>query len=168
MIIIALGANLPSRFGEADATLQAAAKRMTDEGLKVIAGSSIWKTAPVPISDQPWYKNAIVAVETDLTPDALLKLLNKIEDNFGRVRTVRNAPRLLDLDIIAYNDVVLDDPDLTIPHPRMHDRAFVLHPMAEIAPNWHHPTLKKSLTELIQAIPETQEIEITPHKVLPK
>lgn len=161
MIIVALGANLPSRFGEADITLQIAVTRMEEEGLNVINGSSVWKTAPVPISDQPWYKNAVVAIETDLEPHDLLKLLNKIEDDFGRVRTVRNAPRLLDLDIIAYNNVIMADDNLTLPHPRMHERAFVLKPMEEITTEWQHPVSTKSMGQLVQEIPADQEIEKT-------
>ena len=127
--------------------------------MRVIKRSSIWLTAPVPVSDQPWYRNAVVVVETDLTAQELMVLLHSIERRFGRVRTVRDAPRLLDLDIIAYHDEVHDHSNMTVPHPRMHDRAFVLKPLQEVAPNWEHPVLGLSVTQLIAQLPEDQQAE---------
>ncbi len=165
MIIIALGANLPSQYGEAETTLQFAVKAMEEEGLTILNSSYIWKTAPVPISDQPWYKNAVVSIETKLVPQKLLQLLNKIEDDFGRIRTVRNAPRLLDLDIITYHDTILNTDSLTLPHPRMHERAFVLKPLEEIDNNFIHPQSHKDIATLISHIPDAQKIEKTETKV---
>jgi 2-amino-4-hydroxy-6-hydroxymethyldihydropteridine diphosphokinase len=130
---------------------------MEEQGIKILYRSSTWLTAPVPVSDQPWYHNEVVAVETDLSPFGLLEALQGIEAEFGRVRTVRNAPRLLDLDLIAYDDVILNKPELIVPHPRMHKRAFVLLPLREIAQHWEHPGLRVSLGDLIRNLPEGQE-----------
>ena len=159
MILVALGANLPSRYGDPEATINAALERFEREGLHVLKRSSIWLTAPVPVSDQPWYRNAVVAIETDLSAQALIELLHAIEEDFGRVRTVRDAPRLLDLDIIAYHDEVHSDSNLIIPHPRMHARAFVLKPLQEVAPEWQHPVLSLCVDRLIANLPEDQQAE---------
>lgn len=158
MILIALGANLPSRFGQPEDTLIAAIEALGVGGVKVLDVSNIWLTAPVPVSDQPWYRNAVIRVETQLELFELLRFLQSVEDDFGRVRTERNAPRLIDLDILAYNDVVRDDARCFVPHPRMHTRAFVLKPLQEVAQEWIHPVLGLSVDELIEMIPEGQEI----------
>ncbi len=157
MILIALGANLPSRHGLPHQTLAAARHAMQARGLAIVRRSSTWLTAPVPVSDQPWYHNEVVAVETGLSPYALLETLQAIEEEFGRVRTVRNAPRVLDLDLIAYDDVILSKPELIVPHPRMHRRAFVLMPLREIAPGWRHPVLCMTLADLVSNLPEGQD-----------
>lgn len=157
MILVALGANLPSRFGSPYETLQAAKKAMRDSGIQILDSSRTWLTAPVPVSDQPWYHNEVVRVETELSAYALLECLQGIEDDFGRVRTVRNAPRLLDLDLIAYHDEVLDKPELIVPHPRMHKRAFVLLPMQDVLSDWKHPVSAMTLDDLIMNLPEGQE-----------
>lgn len=159
MIIIALGANLPSQYGQPDETLAAAVRALAGRGLKIMGESSVWLTAPVPISDQPWYHNAVVAVETAMSPYGLLEVLQDIENEFGRVRTVRNAPRVIDLDLVAYNDQILDKPELIVPHPRMHQRAFVLLPLQEIAPDWTHPLTGAQLLAMIAAIPEDQQAQ---------
>ncbi|MGH1398199.1 MAG: 2-amino-4-hydroxy-6-hydroxymethyldihydropteridine diphosphokinase [Alphaproteobacteria bacterium] len=159
MIFIALGANLPSRFGVPEDGLDEAVRRMEGQGVRVVRRSSVWLTAPVPVSDQPWYRNAVVAVETGLAPLALLEVLKGIEADMGRVLGVRNASRVIDLDILAYDDVVMDVAGLSVPHPRMHERAFVLFPLREVAPNWVHPVLKMDVSGMIAAMPEGQEIE---------
>ncbi len=157
-IFIGLGANLPSpRFGPPQATLAAALARLEAVGVKVVARSRWYETAPVPVSDQPWYVNAVAEVESDLPPAGLLAILHRIEEEFGRVRAERNAPRLVDLDLLAYGDAVNDGPDLPIlPHPRMHERAFVLLPLQELAPGWRHPKLGRPLDALIAALPADQ------------
>lgn len=154
MIVIALGANLPGRFASPRAALAAAIDAIRAKGVNITKISSLWLTAPVPVSDQPFYHNAAITVETGLSPYALLETLHGIEQDFGRVRSLRNAPRVLDLDLVAYNDVVLDKPELIVPHPRMQDRAFVLKPMAEVvAGDWLHPVLQKSLATLLAELP---------------
>lgn len=159
MILIALGANLPSRFGTPEDTLKAARLELEARGLRVVLASDVWLSAPVPVSDQPWYRNAAACVETDLTPMVLLKLLKGVERDFGRVSAQRNAARVLDLDILAYDDVVMDDKACILPHPRLHERAFVLYPLQQIAPDWWHPVLKVSVSQMIENIPAGQEIQ---------
>ncbi len=156
MILIALGANLPSRFGTPAETIQAAIDALEDNGIRVVKSSRIWLTAPVPISDQPWYHNAVVEAETELDGFQLLSLLHKIEADFGRVRFERNEPRVLDLDLVAYNREIIDRPSLIVPHPRMHERAFVLLPLQDIAPEWVHPISGADLPSLINKIPADQ------------
>lgn len=160
MIIIALGANLPSRFGSPLQTLQAAKQALNTKGLKVQKQSKTWLSAPVPISDQPWFHNEVVSIETEKSPHEVLDILLSIEEAFGRVRTVRNAPRLLDLDIIDYNGVILEGDDrLILPHPRMHERAFVVNPVMDIAPGWTHPVSGKTIEALHASLPLDQEIK---------
>ncbi|PJB70532.1 MAG: 2-amino-4-hydroxy-6-hydroxymethyldihydropteridine diphosphokinase [Alphaproteobacteria bacterium CG_4_9_14_3_um_filter_47_13] len=157
MIFIGLGANLPGRFGSPLETLQAAKKAMEQRGIVITAGSRTWLTAPVPLSDQPWYHNEVVRIETCLSALQLLEILQTIEEEFGRVRAVRNAPRVLDLDLIAYKDEILNKPELIVPHPRMHRRAFVLLPLQEVAGHWEHPALGMTLDDLIMNLCGDQE-----------
>lgn len=164
MILVGLGANLPSpRFGPPRETLRAALARMEAGGIRVVRRSRFYRTAPVPVSDQPWYVNAVVAVETDLGPGPLLEALLGIEAEFGRVRTVPNAPRVLDLDLLAYGNTTTrpgSAPEL--PHPRLAARAFVLLPLAEIAPAWRHPGSGRTVSALIGALPPEQTAEPIP------
>jgi len=153
-ILIGLGANLPSpEHGRPAQTLEAALSVLAERGLRIKARSRWWESAPVPLSDQPWYVNGVVEVETGLGPEALLELLHAVEAGFGRVRSVPNAPRLLDLDLLAYGDQVLTGPEgPLLPHPRMAERAFVLWPLSEVCPAWRHPVTGRGLAELIAAL----------------
>ena len=165
-ILIGLGANLKSRSGASPIqNLQHAASELAKYGVTPVAGSSIWKSAPVPVSDQPWYLNAVCEVKTELKPQELLHVVEQIEERAGRERFIRNEARVLDLDILAFNNEIIEHPDLHIPHPRMHKRAFVLMPLKEIATNWVHPALKRSLEEMILALDPAQEIECTNAKI---
>ncbi|MBK6897297.1 MAG: 2-amino-4-hydroxy-6-hydroxymethyldihydropteridine diphosphokinase [Alphaproteobacteria bacterium] len=158
MIIIGLGANIPSEFGPPEKTLQAAVNAIGDiEGIEILEVSSIWHSAPIPVSDQPWYANAVCVIETQIPPSNLLKELKAIEKNFGRLEKERNAPRVLDLDLLAYDRLIIMDAPI-LPHPRMHERAFVLYPLHEIAPDWIHPALETSLEEMLASLPPEQEI----------
>lgn len=159
MILIGLGANLPSAAGTPQQTLEAALARLEAAGVRVVARSRWYRTAPVPVSDQPWFVNGVARVETSLNPAALLSLLRRIERDFGRAHTVRNAARTLDLDIIDYDGKIENAAELELPHPRMQDRAFVLLPLAEIAPHWRHPSLGKTVESLISALPPDQKAE---------
>ncbi|TAJ83279.1 MAG: 2-amino-4-hydroxy-6-hydroxymethyldihydropteridine diphosphokinase [Reyranella sp.] len=127
--------------------------------VKVLRHSSWYRTAPVPVSDQPWYVNIVAEVATDLSADDLLQTLHAIEDLFGRVRTVPNAPRLIDLDLLDYRgEIAAPAPGrATLPHPRMADRAFVLRPLADLAPDWRHPISGKSIQSLLAVLPPEQE-----------
>jgi 2-amino-4-hydroxy-6-hydroxymethyldihydropteridine diphosphokinase len=154
MILIGLGANLPSKYGDPSQTLRAAVDALYARGVRVVRESSVWVTAPVPMSDQPWYRNMVVAVETALGARALLMLLKAIEADFGRVEATRNAARVLDMDVIAYGDEVLEGGDISIPHARMHERGFVLYPLREVAPDWIHPVSGKSVGDLMAELPD--------------
>ena len=160
MILIALGANLPSRYGSSANTIAAAQSKLEELGVKIQRRSRIWLSAPVPASDQPWYHNAVVAVQTELKPDGLMAVLHAVEQDFGRIRTgERNEARLLDLDIIAYKALQMDEEGLVLPHPRLHERAFVLMPLLDIDPDWCHPTLNMSVQEMIESLPADQKAE---------
>ena len=129
---LGLGTNL----GDRKANLRTAAKLLdSNESVDIVALSSLYSTQPVGVEDQPDFINAVIAIKTTLSPAELLKLCNDVELQLGRVRTIRWGPRVIDIDILLYNDVVVNDNDLIIPHPRMMERAFVLIPLAEIAPD---------------------------------
>ena len=165
MILIGLGANLPSpRHGELRATCGAALESLTEAGLLIVGRSRWYKSAPVPVSDQPWFVNAVVQVKTALTPENLMGLLGQTEEDFGRVRDKPNAPRILDLDLLAYGEIVLSReekgaPALHVPHPRMTDRAFVLLPLRDVAPGWRHPVENLTVDEMIFHLSEGQQTE---------
>jgi 2-amino-4-hydroxy-6-hydroxymethyldihydropteridine diphosphokinase len=142
-VFVGLGANL----GDAAATVRAAIEALNEiDGCKVFARSSLYRTAPVEASGSDFI-NAVVQLRTRLQPMALLKAMQAIEERFGRERPYRNAPRTLDLDLLRYGERRIVTPQLTVPHPRMHERAFVLVPLAEIAP------------DLALAVPADQRIE---------
>ena len=159
-ILIALGANLPSpRFGAPRATLEAALAAIAAKGVRILRRSSWWESEPVPASDQPWYVNGVAAVATALEPVALLRLLHGVEAEFGRIRGARNEARLLDLDLLAYGDRRREGPEPPLlPHPRLADRAFVLLPLAEVAPDWCHPVSRETVRQLIARLPAGQKI----------
>jgi len=129
---VALGANL----GDPASTIRAAFGALANlPESRVVHCSSLYRTAPVGILDQPEFVNAAAMLETTLAPEALLDALLEVEQRFGRIRAEKNGPRTLDLDLLLYNDQFLDLPRLTLPHPRLHLRAFVLQPLAELAPD---------------------------------
>ena len=150
---IALGANLPSPAGAPEATLAAAVARLAALG-RVAARSSLYSTAPVGFRGQPRFVNAVIALETLLPPRDLLNILLAIELQFGRDRngSPHNGPRTLDLDILLHGDLVLSEFDLEIPHPRLRERAFVLVPLHEIAPDLRDPRSGKTIAELRDAL----------------
>jgi 2-amino-4-hydroxy-6-hydroxymethyldihydropteridine diphosphokinase len=158
MIFIGLGSNQPSKLGPPQATLEVALGRIAQEGGRIVARSRFYKSAPVPASTQPWYVNAVAALETRLPPEDLLILLHRIETELGRVRREKNEPRGIDLDLLAYDGFIRQSAPI-LPHPRMHERAFVLLPLAEIAPGWIHPGLGVPLEKLIAKLPPGQIAE---------
>jgi 2-amino-4-hydroxy-6-hydroxymethyldihydropteridine diphosphokinase len=148
---IGMGANLPSRAGQPEATLAAAASRLESLG-RIAARSSLYSTEPVGFADQPDFLNAVVILETDLDPHALLEGLLRIELEFGRDRSAgnRNGPRTLDLDILVFGDLTLSEPGLELPHPRMLERGFVMVPLAELASRFKTADKLKTINKLLQ------------------
>ena len=160
-ILIGLGANLPSpRFGPPKKTLEAALGALESRGVRIVERSRWYSSAPVPPSSQPRYLNAVVAVETDLSPEALLALLHAIERDFGRRRTVKDGAREIDLDLLAYGDLVRTQSPPILPHPRLAERAFVLRPICDIDPAWRHPQLGRSAMELAEAAAEGADVQL--------
>ena len=161
-VFVALGANLDHPvYGAPRRALEAALGELGSRGVVVRRVSPWYRTAPVPASDQPWYVNAVAEVETDLGADALLALLHEVEDAFGRVRTVPNAARMIDLDLLDFHgEIACGGPGRAIlPHPRMEVRAFVLHPLGDLAPDWRHPRTGVSIRALLAELPTDQSIE---------
>ncbi|HEY2909944.1 MAG TPA: 2-amino-4-hydroxy-6-hydroxymethyldihydropteridine diphosphokinase [Gemmataceae bacterium] len=145
---------LGSNLGDRAATLRAALRRLRAEpGIRLAASSHFYETTPVdcPLGS-PSFLNAAAAVETDRSPDELLRFLHEVERQFGRVRTEPNAPRSLDLDLLLYDDRIIDTPELVIPHPRMHERSFVLVPLAEFAGHVVHPVVKQTIQALADSL----------------
>lgn len=151
---IALGGNL----GDSQRILLSAMTAIDQaQEIKMIARSPLYKTAPVG-PPQPDYLNACILVETSLTPRALLQQLLIIENQFGRVRQERWGARSLDLDLLLFSDQIVDLPGLTVPHPRLHERPFVLVPMMDIAPQWPHPIFGKTIAQLLDQLSMTEPI----------
>lgn len=138
-IFIGIGGNLPSeRFGPPPQTLRAAVAALPQYGVEPLRQSRLYRSAPVPASDQPWFVNAVVAVATSLEPIELLGVLHEIENEFGRRRRERWEARPLDLDLLDHGGRI-EGGAVRLPHPRLHERAFVLLPLKEVAPTWIHP-----------------------------
>ena len=152
MIVIAFGANLESEVGPPAKTISAAMAALSNHSVRTIARSPYYTTPAWPDASDPPFVNAIAQVETELSPSALMALLHQIESAFGRTRGAKNAPRTLDLDLIDYDAKVENGPPV-LPHPRMAERAFVLIPLADIAPNWRHPVSSLSVADLIAQLP---------------
>jgi 2-amino-4-hydroxy-6-hydroxymethyldihydropteridine diphosphokinase len=144
IVYIGIGSNL----GDRRSNCLKAIALLESEGVKVLKRSSLHETEPWGVTDQPAFMNMAVEAETDRSPRQFLSLLNKIEDVMGRARAIKWGPRTIDLDILLYDDLIVRESDLEIPHPLMHERAFVLEPLSEIAARKVHPLLHRTIAEL--------------------
>ena len=154
---LSLGSNLEDR----SANLRAAMAQLDAAG-RLLAVSALYETQPVDVPDQPWFLNCVAAIETDMTPRELLNLALRIEGETGRLRMREKGPRKIDIDVVLFGDRIVDEPDLKIPHPAMHQRRFVLEPLVEIAPEARHPELGKTARELLAALGEGQTVRRLP------
>jgi len=156
VILVAIGANLPGPGGEPPLAVCRAAAAMLDAlpGLRLRGLSRWYHTAPVPPSDQPDYINAVAHLEGSADPALLLAAILEIEAKAGRQRGERDAARALDLDLIDMDGLLRPAPDPVLPHPRAHERGFVLWPLRDVAPGWVHPALHRTVDALIGALPQ--------------
>jgi 2-amino-4-hydroxy-6-hydroxymethyldihydropteridine diphosphokinase len=150
VIVVALGANLPSQAGPPRETMLSALDALTAFGIRIAAVSPFYASRAWPDPGDPEFVNAVAVVDTELSPVALMTKLHEVETSFGRKRSKKNAPRPLDLDLIDYDGRVEHGPPV-LPHPRMRDRAFVLAPLADVAPGWRHPVSGESVEQLLVA-----------------
>jgi 2-amino-4-hydroxy-6-hydroxymethyldihydropteridine diphosphokinase len=163
VILIGIGGNLASpNFGTPLKTLAAALVALESEGIRVASRSAWYRTEPVPRSDQPWFMNAVASLTTGLAAQDLLAVLQVVEGQFGRVRGEQNAARVLDLDLLDYQGQVTETASLVLPHPRLHQRRFVLVPLAEVAPDWRHPLSGLTVEQLLSRLAAKQPIERLP------
>ncbi len=165
MIIIGLGANLSSEVGGPQQTLEFAIDRIDQHvEIKVIKRSGWYRSAAVPVSDQPDFVNGAIAVKTPMSPHELLNFLLSVEQIFGRIREERWSARCIDLDLIDYNGLVKTSinpgSELELPHPRLHERLFVLLPLAQIKPDWQHPISHIGVADLIAKASKKNEIHL--------
>ena len=181
-VMVALGGNVAGVKGDPKSTIQAALNALGDSPLRVEKSSRLYESPCFPAGAGPDYVNAASLLSTDVNPQDVLDILHGIEADFGRLREQRWGQRSLDLDLIAYGDAILPDlagyqhwrdlpqerqktdaPDqLILPHPRLHERAFVLIPLAEIAPDWVHPVLGRTVAEMAAALPDAEKSALKP------
>lgn len=150
--------SLGSNLGNREQNLEEAVRRASTLG-RVVAVSSFYETEPVEVTDQPWFLNCVLALETTAEPAQLMRELLRIEHEMGRQRLVKKGPRSIDIDILLFGNAVVNTPDLTIPHPEMTRRRFVLEPLAEIAPDLLHPVSQKTVTLLLAELAPGQRVQ---------
>ena len=156
-VLIALGSNIQPRL---DHLKNAVTAFKQNEGIKVVATSPIYETVPKGYLDQEDFLNMVMHVQTDLTAADLLAFCQSIEQDQKRVRTIKNGPRTIDVDILLIDEEIIDTSDLLVPHPRMHERAFVLCPAADIVGQWQVPHLNKTVSTLRDALPQAEKDDV--------
>jgi 2-amino-4-hydroxy-6-hydroxymethyldihydropteridine diphosphokinase len=149
--------SLGSNVGDREHNLRDAIARLGTKG-RIVSVSSFYETEPVEFTDQAWFLNCALALESTLTPEQLLAAVLEIEQQMGRQRLQRKGPRTIDIDILLNGDKIVDSPALTLPHPAIQARRFVLEPLAEIAPDARHPVLQKTIRQLLDALPAGQTV----------
>jgi len=154
VVYLSLGSNL----GDRDANLRNAIERLRGVG-NPVAISSFYETEPIDVVSQPWFLNCAVKLDTEKMPRQLITAILSLEQEMGRQRKQQKAPRTIDIDILLFGSSIIEIPSLTIPHPRMHERRFVLEPLAEIAPDARHPVFKRTIRELREALPAGQTVK---------
>ena len=150
--------SLGSNIGDRAENLNAAIDRLRAVG-EIVQVSSFYETEPVEFAAQAWFLNCVIALDTEKTPQELLASILDIEQQMGRRRAQKKGPRVIDIDILLFGNLIVDEPGLTIPHPAMHERRFVLEPLAEIAPDVRHPALDRTIQELRDALPPGQTVK---------
>jgi len=156
-VYLSLGSNL----GDREKNLRDAIAALPTSGVQVIKLSSVYETAPVDFLDQPWFLNCALQAQSDLPPADLLTALRAIETQMGSRKPIPKGPRLIDLDILLYENEIIDTPNLQIPHPRMHLRRFVLQPLAEIAPDLRHPISNFTVSQLLASSPDKSAVRLS-------
>jgi len=154
LIYLSLGSNL----GDRAANLKAAIAALPSANFQVRKVSSFYETEPVDYLDQPWFLNCAAKLDTEKMPRQLITGILAIEQRMGRQRRQKSGPRIIDIDILLFGTSVLDVPSLTVPHPKLHERRFVLEPLVEIAPDVRHPVFKRTMRELRDALPTGQTV----------
>ena len=182
-VLVSLGSNATSTLRDSANLIRDAIEHLAEQDLRITRISQYYSTPCFPPGAGPDFVNVVIGIETDLLPEDILNFLHIVEAEFGRERPSRWAPRTLDLDLIAYEDMVLPDkaklkhwmnlplddqmrlaPDrLILPHPRMHERAFVLIPLADIAPGWRHPIVDRTVQELVSDLPDAEKMGVKPY-----
>lgn len=157
-VFLLLGSNL----GDRAQVLAAAREAIGEQAGGIVNQSAVYETAPWGVTDQPAFLNQVLEISTSLLPEDLLRIILNIEHDLGRVRYERWGARVIDIDILYFRQTVMDSARLTLPHPRIQDRRFVLAPLAEIAPDFLHPLLQKTSSQLLEECPDTSDVSKIP------
>lgn len=163
-VYLALGSNL----GDRERNLKIALRSLDESDLRIVQVSSIYETEPVGYRDQDWFLNMAVHAETDLQPLQALQIIRQIEADLGRERKILNGPRTIDIDILFWGGEVIDTPELTVPHPRLHERRFVLLPLVDVGGRFVHPVMKVNVQELLKELKSSEQVRVFKEREQPQ